>query len=326
MPYPKTLKIVLSMTGILVIGTVTPSVNSFLFNWMRIPPMESLLGGTPSPDLPLNITYATNVGKTGIPSLELAKVLSPVKGESPEELELKKNPPPPHPEQGEAKSKADLMRACGQQPQCRQKLNEAKNKGMSKKPLPANSSKSPEELELDKFPAPVLPSDGMGRQKSDLQLFSPHTSLVGWLNPFSPSEAHAQTDVSIRLTPCNKRHSLAGLAFWGVDLPFSNPYARFVPLTKTRASSTNYLPYLSMYFNAPSTGWYILSFRATRAAASLRHDYSGPILETWDFMSEPNGWYDYVTIEYLAQGSHTFVWWGTQGWPHLASVTITSFP
>lgn len=316
---PKTLKIMGCLVGFLAIGILTGEL-----------PITSvgLIKNSLRQDFALKATMAnTSTSEFLEGSSQVAKNLLPGgKRESPEELELKKNPPPPHPEQGEARSKADLMRACGQQPQCRQKLNEAKNKGKSKKPLPANTGRSPDELDLDKFPAPPLPAEGMHRQKSHLPVFSDETPLVGWLNPFLPSMAQAQTDVSIRLTPCNKRHSLAGIAFSGVDLPFSNPYARFVPLTKTRASYTNYLPYLSMYFNAPATGWYILSFRATRAAASLRHQYSGPVLETWNFMSEPNGWYDYVTIEYLAQGSHTFVWWGTEGWPHLASVSITSFP
>jgi hypothetical protein len=320
---PETLKIAGCMVGLLVIGILTADISFSPMDQIKKTLRQAL--GVKATMLNAPILEARERANA---SGQFVKNMLPAgkgKGENPEDLELRKNPPPPHPGRGEPKSKADLMRACEQQPKCRQKLNEAKRKGKPQNPRPAKTGKSPEELELEKFPAPPQPAGGLDKRKGDLQNF-PVTTLLGWLNPFSPLEVQAQSDVSIYLTPCNKRHSMAGLQFHGVELPFSNPYARFVPYTKTNRANTDYKPYLTVHFKAPATGWYILNFRATRAAAKLRHQYNGSIIETWDFMSQPNGWYNYATIEYLAQGSHIFLWWGTQGWPHLSSVNISSFP
>jgi hypothetical protein len=215
----------------------------------------------------------------------VAKPLRPAAtGPSPEEAQLKQFPASV--QQVGRPSKADLLARCQQRPVCRAKI-EGAQKG--KKPAtvrPAATTSSPEELELKKIPAPVTPVTPRRFQRSGIDM-RPLDSLLAWLNPFRPPVAEAQSAVSVYLAPQNpivsSPYSLVYLcgvnSYYGIKTLYSG--------NSTPSPSAENKPYVYTYFTAPASSWYIIDFRTSHSAAKLRHQTSGPIIETWDLGSVP---------------------------------------
>lgn len=247
------------------------------------------------------------------------------RGPSPEEAQLKQLPPPA--QQVGRPAKADLLTRCQQRPACRAKLEMAQKRQPPATPRPAATSPSPVELELKKLPPPVQPVTPRRFQRGARGL-SPMDGLLAWLNPFRLPQAEAQTAVSMYLTPQNwvvsSPYSYLGL--YGVI--YDATYYHFHAGYSTPWSAVENKPFVRTLFTAPASGWYIIDVRATSAAAKLRHQYSGPIIETWDAASVPctGGICDYATMEYLQQGAHYFYFYSPTTSYLFYSVSIESYP
>ena len=93
-------------------------------------------------------------------------------------------------------------------------------------------------------------------------------------------------------------------------------------------------PFVRMNFTAPASAFYVLNVRASSAAAKLRHHSGGPIIEQWASGSGAGSapcsaggiLCDYVTIEYLQQGSHKFYFYSTTHPYTFYSASIESYP
>jgi hypothetical protein len=245
-------------------------------------------------------------------------------GPSPEETQLKQLPAPA--QQVGRPSKAELLGRCQQRPACRAKLDMAQK---GQKPAiirPAATSPSPEELDLRKLPPPATPVMPRRFQRSELDL-GPWDRLLAWLNPFHPPVAEAQSAVSVLLTPQNRyvaspysSLSLYGVGYWG-SYYLSSSFSTVTPSAENK-------PFAWTVFVAPAPGWYIIDVRAGSAAAKLRHQSGGSIIETWDVGSVPcsGGVCDYATMEYLQQGGHSFYFYSPTSHYYFYSVSIESYP
>lgn len=246
------------------------------------------------------------------------------KTQSPEDAQLKQLPAPA--QKIGRPSKAELLNRCQQVPKCRAKLAGANKGGKPTKALPAARSASPEDEALKKLPQPAKPTTPRRFQKG-VQAPWPLDKLMAWVNPFQPSVAEAQTAVSVFLTPQNRWISspysvlsLYGVNYWG-SYHLSGSYS-------TTSAAAENKPYVYFRFNAPATGWYIFNFRASNATLNLRHNYSGPIVETWNAGNVPctGNQCDYVTAEYLEQGSHYFYFYSKIHNYYFYSVSLESYP
>ncbi|MGH7412487.1 MAG: hypothetical protein ACREJ6_15710, partial [Candidatus Methylomirabilis sp.] len=156
----------------------------------------------------------------------------------------------------------------------------------------------------------------------------PWDRLLGWLNPFRPPVAEAQSAVSIYLTTQNRyvASPYSYLNLYGVD--YFGYYLFSIGNSTSAVFNAANRPYVYTYFTAPASGWYIIDVRASHAATKLRHQSSGPIIETWDLGSVPcaGGICDYVTTEYLQQGVHHFYFYSLTQSYQFYSVSIESYP
>ena len=268
--------------------------------------------------------------KMATDSLQLARAKRPAaKQKSPEELEEKKLPKPVPPGQIKRPSKADLINECNKQPKCRAKMQAAKSGKKPKNRRPAAREENPEEKAFKQLPKPVQKVPGQQRSQSDFLPPTQGTSFLSWLNPFGASEAFAQSPVSVHLTPQNNYNSTPYSRLRGYWVIMYAPTRYYINggYNISNYPRTENKPFGWVQFNAPTAGYYIIDFQGSRSKAKLRHQASGPIIETWDLTSQSCSTCNYATMEYLEQGNHYFYFWpeGTSS-ISLYAVDITSYP
>ena len=241
-------------------------------------------------------------------SFQVAKGVRPAaKKESPEDAQFKQLPKPVPPGQLRRPSKAELLDKCNKNPRCKAKLQAAKKRGPNK-PRPAAREESPEEKELKKLPKPVNPK-ARGRQpRSDLMLPENTNTLLSWLNPFQVDSVYAQSGVSINLTPGGPYTSGSFMNLYGARVYRNNMY-RLVASDTFFTTYTENKPFAYFVFSVPATGTYLVNVQASKGKAKMRHQYGGPIIDTWDFTAQSGSTFDYLTAEYLEQGRHIFYFW-----------------
>lgn len=71
-------------------------------------------------------------------------------------------------------------------------------------------------------------------------------------------------------------------------------------------SSPEGKPFIRLSFEVPHSGWYLIDFFGTNAAAKLR---VGTITETWDFRNSSNSGTHYIVAAYLKAGEKTVDFW-----------------
>jgi hypothetical protein len=261
--------------------------------------------------------------------LHLAKFLgrpAAKPGDSPEEKAMATLPKPVPPGQLRKASKAELLEQCNQIPKCSAKLQNAKQGRRPSNVLPAGKpGESPEEKELSTLPKPIPPASRR-QPRSNLSLPEEESSLLSWLNPFAVSEARAQTAFSLYLTPQNRYSStpfglmtIYGSGYTGSWRLYGNGF-----ISVNRADVER-KPYVYFATNVPEEGWYLINFEAGRGKAKVRHQYNGPIIETWDFTNQSCSTCSYLTAEYLTAGWHSFYFWPDASDIYFYSASVDSY-
>ena len=206
------------------------------------------------------------------------------------------------------KQKLDI---CARDPQCRASL-EAANQGKHPKPIPAVTPGSPED-NAHKIPYPPKAKKPKG-QRSELQP-EPSSSLLSWLNPFSVSVAEAQTapppgfpvraEAPYYIVPGKLEVRNYGGMTRGGDYYLYKTWPG--PASITGNNGRNYIPF---YVTVPVQGYYIIDVEGTPARAHVNIPYNGTPYNYPDFSTQPSGSEQhYVSIPYLAAGSHWFYFW-----------------
>ena len=292
----------LAVGGIMV-GLLATSLNSSPVGWMKTALLESF-SVTPA------VAQAGPLEnrEPGMTSFQVVKHVRPAaKKESPEEAQLKQLPKPVPPGQLRRPSKAELLDKCNKNPRCKAKLQAAKKRGPNK-PRPADREESPEDKELKKLPKPINPKVRGRQPRSNLMMPEGTNTLLSWLNPFQVAPVYAQSAVSINLTPGGPYTSGSFMNLYGARVYHSARY-RLVASDTFFTTYTENKPFAYFRFSVPATGTYLVNVQASKGKAKMRHQYGGPIIDTWDFSAQPSGTYDYLTAEYLEQGGHTFYFW-----------------
>jgi len=311
------------VVGGLMVGFLATSLNGSPVAWMKTTLLESL-GVSPS----MVQAGPLENREPGIASLQVAQGVRPAaKKERPEEAQLKKMPPPVLPGQMRRPSKAGLLDKCMKNPRCRAKFQAAKKRGPNK-PRPAAREESPEDKELKKLLKPVNPKARRLRPRSDLMLPEDTHTLLSWLNPFQVDPVYAQSAVfSIHLTPGGPWVGQSYMVLYGATAHPNNEFSLIASGPQNTRNSQN-KSYAYYKLIVPTTGTYLLNVQAGRGKAVLRHQPDGPIIARWDFMAPPyRPVHDYITAEYLAQGSHGF-YFGPIGRTDIQiwSVSLESYP
>jgi len=261
--------------------------------------------------------------------LHLAKFLgrpAAKPGDSPEEKAMATLPKAVPPGQLRKASRAELLEQCNQIPKCSAKLQNAKQGKRPSNVLPAGKpGESPEEKELSTLPKPIPPAPRR-QPRSDLSLPEEESTLLSWLNPFAVSEARAQTAFSLYLTPQNRYSS----APFGLMTIYGSGYTGSWRLYGNGFISVNradveHKPYVYFATNVPAEGWYLINFEAGRGKAKVRHQYNGPIIETWDFTNQSCSTCSYLTAEYLTAGWHYFYFWPDASDIYFYSASVDSY-
>jgi hypothetical protein len=313
----------LGMT-LLISGPPLSSVNPA--KWMQEERLEVL--GASYGDL-ANAALPHEPEFTGDSPLQQVKVLgrrANQPGNSPEEKELNNLPKPIPPGQIRKASKAELLEQCNQIPKCSAKLQNAKQGRRPSNVLPAGKpGESPEEKEWSTLPKPIPPAPRR-QPRSDLSLPEKESTLLSWLNPFAVSEARAQTAFSLYLTPQNRYSStpfglitIYGSGYTGSWRLYGNGFI------SVNRSDVEHKPYVYFATNVPAEGWYLINFEAGRGKAKVRHQYNGPIIETWDFTNQSCSTCSYLTAEYLTAGWHYFYFWPDASDIYFYSASVDSY-
>ena len=315
---------VFKLTGLaiggLMVGVLTSSLPGTPVRWMQTTLLESL-GVTPS------VVQARPWEKRerGIASFQVAKSVRPAaKGESPEDAQLKKLPPPVPPGQLRRPTKAQLLDKCAKNPHCKAKLQKATQRGPNK-PLPAAREESPEDKELKTLPKPTNPKARGPQPHGDLLMPEDRQTLLSWLNPFQVDSVYAQSAVSIYLTPAGPYTSGSYMSLYGARVYNNNRYYLYYLDSFSTPTSEN-KPFAYLRFTVPATGTYLVNVQGTNGKAKIRHQSNGPIIDTWDFTAQPYGTYDYLTAEYLEQGYHYFYFWPDGSGFYVYSASLESYP
>ena len=84
-------------------------------------------------------------------------------------------------------------------------------------------------------------------------------------------------------------------------------------------------PYIMLVANLATAGYYLIDIAAGPSIMKIRHQYNGPILETWD-MSKGCGSKvcHYQTMDYYAAGyQYWYVWVDPKAWgTYFYSITL----
>jgi hypothetical protein len=323
----KLLRIGIGMVVLMVAGALMAEVHQTPVSWMRTVLLENL-----GPQIPEALAQQPQREGTDEAFLQLAMKPRPAaKEKSPQDVKEEKFPKPLSRGQVKRSSKAQLIDKCKRQPKCMAKLQNAQKGQRPKKPRPTAKEESPQDKELKKFPRPQKPQSLPRGPRSEIIFPDKLPGLLSWLNPFEAEVAHAQTATSLFFTPGNgySASPYATLYLYGGRLDPNGIYLLYghweIPSFASYSDSRGF-SYLR--FTAPATGYYILSFSGGRAKAKLRHQYGGPIIETWDFSASSTATVDYATMEYLAQGSHNFYFFPEPGanYLYVYSASLESYP
>jgi hypothetical protein len=251
-------------------------------------------------------------------------------GPSPEEQMQKQLPLPAKPEEVEARAKIPPEQHCMKNPKCRQKLDQVRQGKRPAVTLPAAAGPSPEEKLHKSLPPPAM--GPQGRVPGPVEWF------FSWINPFAPATAMAQLYLSpstttpmtaegLTFTP-SKRYSSSPygyMASYGVYAGTNLNYFGLFNSYSTPAAYAENKPFIILGTRLDKEGPYFIDIAASPSIIKIRHQYSGPILETWD-MSKGCGSNvcHYQTMDNYAAGyQYWYVWvdpkvWGT----YFYSITI----
>jgi|GEM_PF-6668935 len=302
--------------GGLIVGLLAISLNGSPVGWMKTTLLKTLsVAPAVAQAGPLENR------ELGTASFQVAKGVRPAaKGESPEEAQLKKMPPPMPPGQVRRPSKAELLDKCLKTPNCQVKANEVQQ-GDPTKPRSAAREESPEEKEMKQLPQPIPPKASHQQPRSDLRMPDNTQRLLSWLNPFQVDPVYAGPAESINVTPGGPYASSGYMLLLGARVYYNNHYL-LVSYDSVSNSNSENKPYAFLRFSVPTTGTYLINVQASRGKAKLRHQYNGPIIGTWDFTTKPYGTYDYVTKDNLAQGTHYFYFWPEESYIYVYSASL----
>jgi hypothetical protein len=262
----------------------------------------------------------------GLEGGAVKQLLPSAQGPSPEEEILKKLGPPPRPEALRPPASGELKAFCLQQAVCRAKLEGFQNGQGARTPLPPATSPSPEEQELNKLPPPAQ-AVPLPRRKSEL---SPalREGLFSWLGPRTAEATPAPPAFRVSLTPGKAIASPASSFELFCVVLYGNGMYNLNPFFPSPYASVENKPYATFMTSIPTPGLYLIDVAAGPMFAKMRHQFSGPIVGSWDFRSPgcSERVCHYVTVEYLAAGRQYFYFWPAEGSAYIYSVTIESYP
>ena len=203
------------------------------------------------------------------------------------------------------RTKEELITHCNRLPRCRAQLQKAR-KG----------------LRLPNVRPPR-------KSRSSLESPNPQSNILSWLNPFDVSPVQAQSDFSLNIIlPDWKGPSiysgsikLYGASYWGGFYLYDK---KIITLPGSHFAENN--PHVQLYTGAlPAEGWYFVNFQAGRGKAkSLRHNYRGQSIETWDFSNSSCSPCDYLALFYLKAGTHRFSFWPNDSSFYIYGVSVNS--
>ena len=249
-------------------------------------------------------------------------------GPSPEEDAQKKLPPPAKPGEVRAPNVADMEQHCMKNPKCRQKMEQAKQGKRPAKPLPAAKEPSPEEKLQKSLPPPAQGVPPAGPRS---QVPGPVERFFSRLNPFNPEQAWAQSGFNLTFTPDN-RYSQSPYGYIGLYGGYTYSTVTWYRLHNyysTNSSTTEQKPFIYLSTNLPAEGYYLVDVQTSPSLTKLRHQYNGPILETWDYQSGCGSSICHnVTVDYYAAGYQYWYFWidPAVGGAYFYSITIKSYP
>jgi len=294
---PKSFKLGTIIIGLMALAVLAVGLNLTPVAWIKTTLLQSL-SSTSSVAQAASFDHDTQ----GKASFQLAKQVRPVAAlDSSEVLDMKMLPTADQPDMIHHSSTAALLNQCQKRAACRAKL-EAISSG-KRQPLQALKGETPEEQEIRR--GILLPEES--------------SSLLSWLNPFQINTAYAQTIVGAKVVPGNHNSNQGGawvdMRLYGAQRYPGNLIINLSGLDYLTSPQTENNPNADIYMWIPSTGTYLINVVGSEGKAKMRHQTSGPIIDTWDFTSQksPDGWFDYLTAEYLQAGGHTFYFWPLEG-------------
>ncbi|MDH5426651.1 MAG: hypothetical protein OEZ57_14065 [Nitrospirota bacterium] len=312
----------LAVGGVLVAGMLGAGMNGTPVSWAKRTVLESLGKGTPA--VQTAFYEGQSEGGTLLHFVKRPAATEP----SPEDIEAKKHPSPPgKPEDvGRPSTKEEMIDHCMQDPNCRQKLQEAKKGKRPAKGRPAATGPSPEDIEDKKMGKPAM-GNPQGPRSELVPLSA--SSLLAWLNPLNPSVAEAAgfnafADFS---RPKGQYGALRIGTFGGYQTgtywPYIGPY--YPAHTATYANSEN-KSFVQMVVSLPTAGFYLVEHKGGRGSTKLRHLNAGPIINAWDYTQTPCDPCYYVDIDWYDAGYHYWYFWSVQNTMKIMGGTVRSYP
>lgn len=151
----------------------------------------------------------------------------------------------------------------------------------------------------------------------------PEPSL-SWLNPFRAATAEAVGSWSMTVTPERPSSMLpgqlgpsAGLFYAGAlagdGYPTTSVTLGACSVTVGSTSTTISNPSLTMFFQAPSDGWYVVDIEATGAEAIMLHSDGSSVttVGSWDYIGR-EGTLSYPALVELERGLHVLYWYSSK--------------
>lgn len=268
-----------------------------------------------------NILFENTTQQTKADVTILMAARPAAKADSPEQAALDRLTPSAKPADIRPPAREQIIGECRKDPECARQLATDRQGGKGSRPRPAAKGDSPEDIEFRRLnvpPQPVL------RPRSDM---APTLlgKLLARLNPIGTAYAVGEK-YSVHLTP--SRNMMPGGRLYGIGVVDSDNSRRqdayllhqFGSTTRSYAESR---PYVMLTVTVPYTGRYLVSFRASRGTAKLRHQPSGPVINEWDKRSESCDPCDYVALVELEAGDHYFYYWTNDAYQFVYSATVS---
>ncbi len=274
------------------------------------------------------------VGTRAIPNPGIKTLRPAAPGPSQEDNLQRQFPPPPRPGDLQPPTHAEMEQHCLKNQRCAQKLDQARQGRRPAMPLPAATAPSPEDNSLKLAPSSGqrLPLPG---PRSHIP--NPAERFFSWINPFSIDLAWGQTTFSAVLTPDNRWSAAApgsGIFVSGGYLAAGTPFFWMYNAYSTNQPNAENKPYVYLFANLPSTGYYLIDIVSSPSLTKFRHS-SGQILETWDDRAGCGSTgvgtitpCHHVTVDYYTAGNHFWYFWAdpTVLYTYFFSVTLKSYP
>ena len=289
-------------------------------------PSYSLIGVTGMVVIGASLLFSNSTEAQPPPGVKVPRPAAA--GPSPEEDALKKLPPPAKPGEVRAPSVADMEQHCMKNPKCRQKMEQAKQGKRPAKPLPAAKEPSPEEKLQKSLPAPAQGVPPAGPRS---QVPGPVEQFFSWLNPFTPEQAWAQSGFSLMFTPDNRysQSPYGNIGLYGGYIYSTSTAYILTNSYSTNVTSTENKPFIYLRTNLPAAGYYLIDVQSSGSLTKLRHQYNGPILETWDYRSGCGSSICHnVTVDYYEAGYQYWYFWvdPTVWGAYFYNITIKAYP